>query len=208
MLTPFHAGITRKALEKKFKPDVLEIVIHANKKQDAIPGLIGHSEYHFHNDLIAESLHYINIQRDAVYGFLVQMNLKPAWQAFGRLIHTAQDFYAHSNYVSLWLDQYMGTEIPSAQDISPLDEKVLTNSQLSSGKIYYPFELLSFVPGIKKLVIPFLPRDSHAWMNLDSPASGEKFEYAYHAAVKRTVIELEILEANLGPDDFSRFIKG
>ena len=30
---------------------------------------------------------------------------RQAWQAFGRLTHTAQDFYAHSNYVALWRER-------------------------------------------------------------------------------------------------------
>ena len=36
MLIPVHADITRHALEKTLTPKVLETVIQANKKQDAI----------------------------------------------------------------------------------------------------------------------------------------------------------------------------
>ena len=57
--------------------------------------------------------------------------------------------------------------------------------------MYLPLGLLSFVPGIKKLVIPRMPRDSHAWMHLDSAERGPLFEYAFHAAVKRTRYEFE-----------------
>ncbi len=42
-----------------------------------------------------------------------------------------------------------------------------------------------------RIVIPLLPRDSHAWMNLDSPARGPGFAYAFAAAVKRTRYEYE-----------------
>ncbi|MGE5463487.1 MAG: hypothetical protein ACM3PS_09035, partial [Syntrophothermus sp.] len=41
------------------------------------------------------------------------------------------------------------------------------------------------------LVMPLLPRDSHAWMNIDSPDQGFKFEYVIQASIKRTVIEFE-----------------
>ena len=67
----------------------------------------------------------------------------------------------------------------------------MENPSLRSGKMYFPFGFLSFVPGLKKFVIPRMPRNSHAWMNLDSEARGPMFEYAFHAAVKRTRFELE-----------------
>jgi len=47
------------------------------------------------------------------------------------------------------------------------------------------------------LVIPRLPRDSHAWMNLDSEACGPLFEYAFYAAIKRTRFELETVAKGL-----------
>ena len=208
MLIPIHAEITRKALEKTFNPRVLEIVIRANKKQDAIKGQIGHSEYHFDNNKILEGQGYLQKQRDIVILSIDRMAMGSAWVAFGRLLHTAQDFYAHTNYVPLWLDQFVGGIWPPVDEIDPLDELTLSNSQLRSGRLYYPLELLSFIPVIKKPVIPLLPRDSHAWMNLDSPASGEKFAYAFSAAVKRTMAELEIIKGILASQDYDRFING
>jgi len=58
---------------------------------------------------------------------------------------------------------------------------------------------------LRKLAMPFLPRDSHAWMNLDSPEHNPQFEYARVAAVKRTQHELDILEKLLPPEMFGRF---
>jgi hypothetical protein len=208
MLIPIHADITRKALEKTFDPKVLEIVIRANKNQDAIKGQIGHPEYHFDNNKISESQRYLQKQRDSVVILICQMALRSAWVAFGRLLHTAQDFYAHTNYIALWLDQFEGGICPSADEVNPLDELTLSNPQLRSGRLYYPLELLSFIPVIRKTVIPLLPRDSHAWMNLDSPASGEKFPYAFSAAVKRTIAELEYIKGILALEDYDRFING
>jgi len=74
----------------------------------------------------------------------------------------------------------------------------LVNSpELHSGKLYYPFEALSFVPFLKRFVIPLLPKDSHAWMNLDAPERGERFEYAVEAALKRTRHEFDQTVAGL-----------
>ncbi len=208
MLIPVHADITRHALEKTLTPKVLETVIQANKKQDAIIRQVGHSEYHFDNNQIAGSQGYIQKQRDDVIFSVNRMDLDSAWKAFGRLLHTTQDFYAHTNYVTLWLDQFDQKELPPVGEIDPLDELILSNSLLRSGKLYYPLEILSFIPFIKRIVIPLLPRDSHAWMNLDSPASGKKFAYAFSAAVKRTVTEFEIIKEILPVEVFTRFING
>ena len=208
MLISIHADITRHALEKNLTPKVLETVIRANKKQDAIIRQVGHSEYHFDNNQIAGSQGYIQKQRDDIIFLVNRMDLDSAWKAFGRLLHTTQDFYAHTNYVTLWLDQFDQNELPPVDEIDPLDELILSNSQLRSGKLYYPLEILSFIPFIRKIVIPLLPRDSHAWMNLDSPASGEKFAYAFSAAVKRTVTELEIIKKILPVEVYTKFIYG
>jgi hypothetical protein len=81
--------------------------------------------------------------------------------------------------------------VPGANEIDPLDDTLVENPSLRSGKMYYPLGFLSFVPGLKKLVIPRMPRDSHAWMNLDSEQRGPMFEYAFQAAVKRTRFELD-----------------
>jgi len=208
MLIPIHAEMTRKALDTIFNPKLLETVIRANQKQDGIKGQVGHSEFHFDNNKISESLEYIEDQRKHVIISIQHRDLVPARAAFGRLLHTAQDFYAHTNYVPLWLAQFEGRTRPSVDEIDPLDEKILSSSQLRSGKLYYPLELLSFVPVIKKPVIARLPRDSHAWMNLDSPVSGEKFGYAFLAAVKRTLVELEVIKGRLAEEDYEYFLQG
>ncbi len=114
---------------------------------------------------------------------------KRAWEAFGRLTHTAQDFYSHSNYVDLWLAIQPNGLVPAPREIDPLDDALVENPSLRSGKMYFPLGFLSFLPGIKELIIPLMPRDSHAWMNLDSEARGPLFEYAFHAAIKRTRFE-------------------
>jgi hypothetical protein len=109
----------------------------------------------------------------------------------GRLTHAGQDLYAHSNYVSLWLSNFQEGNYPPPEEIDPFDCGLLQSPDLHSGKIYWPLEPFSWIPLIRKFVVPFLPRDSHAWMNLDGPERGPLFQYAVAAAVKRSSYEYE-----------------
>ncbi len=204
MLVPIHEEMTREALETRFSPRALEIIIAANKKQDALKGQIGHDEFHFDNNALDQSFRYITEQRGQVIATLLGPGILGAWIAFGRLLHTAQDFYSHTNYISLWLDQFNGTH-PPAVEIDPVQKSMIDSPDLHSGKLYLPFDVLYFVPFLRKVSLALLPRDSHAHMNLDSPKQGSRFEYARAAAVKRTQHELGILQKLLTPQMFARF---
>jgi len=206
MLIPIHEKMTREALETRFSPRALEIIIAANKKQDALRGQIGHDEFHFDNNALDKSYRYITEQRGQVIATLLGPGILSAWIAFGRLLHTAQDFYAHTNYVSLWLAQFNGTPpAPPPSGIDPVQKSLIASPDLHSGKLYLPFDVLYFIPSLKKVSLSLLPRDSHAHMNLDSPRQGPRFEYARAAAVKRTLHELDILQRILTPQMFARF---
>ena len=204
MLIPIHEEMTREALGEHFSPRALEIIIAANRKQDAIRGQIGHDEFHFDNNAIEKGLRYINEQRGFVLASLLSPGVLSAWIAFGRLTHTAQDFYSHTNYISLWLDQYPGTP-PTPPEIDPVQKSLLRSPSLHSGKIYLPMDALYFVPFLRKFALKLLPEDSHGKMNLDSPAQGPRFEYARAAAVKRTQHEFDLLKKILPPDLFAKF---
>ena len=181
-------------------------MIRANNKQDAVKRQIEHSEYHFDNDQISESQGYHQKQRNAVIISIDRKKLGSTWFAFGRLLHTAQEFYAPTNYVTLWLDQVDGGILPTVDEIDPLDELTSSNSQLRSGKLDCPLELLSFKPVLKTPLIPLLLCDSHACMNLDRLAKGEKFANDISAAIKRTRVELENIKDNLAAYEFGRII--
>ena len=204
MLIPIHEEMTREALGEHFSPRALEIIIAANRKQDAIRGQIGHDEFHFDNNAIEKGLRYINEQRGFVLASLLSPGVLSAWIAFGRLTHTAQDFYSHTNYISLWLDQFNGTP-PTPTEIDPVQKSLLRSPSLHSGKIYLPMDALYFVPFLRKFALKLLPEDSHGKMNLDSPAQGPRFEYARAAAVKRTQHEFDLLKKILPPDLFAKF---
>ena len=198
MLIAYHKSITRKALSERFSAHALEAILVANIKQDdLLTGQIGHDEYHYDNNAIGKSDRYLEEQRSLTVSALQDNNLHAAWAALGRLIHTAQDFYVHTNYVDLWLARFTNKTHPSPLEVAPLIDELIHSPELHSGKLYYPLGVLSFIPVVKRFVFPLLPADSHAHMHLDSPERGKRFAYAFEAAVKRTVVEFESTAAGL-----------
>jgi len=205
MLVPIHEEMTREALAPHFSARALEIIIAANRKQDSLRNQIGHDEIHFDNNAIDKGYRYINEQRGYVLATLMGQGILSAWIAFGRLLHAAQDFYSHTNYISIWLAQHEGTP-PPPLEIDPVQKDILRSPSLHSGKIYFPMDALYFVPFLREFSLKLLPNDSHGKMNLDSPQQGANFAYARAAAVKRTQHELSILQKLLTPDMFTRFV--
>jgi hypothetical protein len=209
MLKPYHRAITAQALADQFSKPALKAIISANLGQDHwLRGQIGHDEYHFDQSAFEASWAYLERNRAQVRAALADGQVLPARQAFGRLTHAAQDLYAHSNYVSLWLERFPEGKWPPPDEIDPFDRSLLTGPDLRSGKLYYPLEVLSFIPVLKELVLPRLPRDSHAWMNLDAPSRGPKFPYAFAAAVKRTRYEYDRTVQDLPPESLRLFTAG
>jgi hypothetical protein len=189
MLKHIHVEITRSALAGRFSDRALEAIISANLKQDRLLGLLGHDEYHFDSNAFAQSYAYLEEQHALTVSSLEANDLPSAWSAFGRLMHTVQDFYAHSNYIDLWLSCQPDGALPTPSEVDPLDEDLIHTRALRSGRIYLPLEALYLVHPLRRLILRILPRDSHAWMNLDSPEQGPNFLYAFQAAVKRTRLE-------------------
>jgi hypothetical protein len=196
-----HRRITAQALEKLVSPAALKTIVRANLGQDAIRYQFGHDHFHYDNNAFQAADAYLDQMRRAVLDALVRVEALPAWQAFGRMLHTAQDFYAHSNYITLWRERH-----PKAapDQTHPLLAEALTDSRLCSGRLYYPLEFLSFVPILSGIVLPWIPRDSHAWMNKDDPSRPD-FDFAYAAAVKRTALEFQNIIQALTPAQFALF---
>lgn len=208
MLKGYHRLITERALSTRLGPRPLKIVIAANLHQDhLLTGQIGHPEFHFDDNAFAASAVYMETQREQARWALQKNRPSLAWRAFGRLIHTAQDFYAHSNYVSLWLARFPADALPPAETIEPCDDAVLTSPALCSGRVYYFLEIASLLPLSRPWALGRLPSDSHARMNLDSPERGPLFGYAVEAAAKRTVLEYERLLEGL-PAAQARLFEG
>jgi len=191
MLTQYHIEIMHASLADRFSARAMSAIIKANINQDRLAGQIGHDEFHVDNNAFDKAYAYMEEQRALTLSALQKKEALPAWSAFGRMLHTAQDFYAHSNYVTLWVSRFEGQALPSPLEIDPVDPSLLHNRDLRSGRVYLPFELLYFIRKTRAFSLRWLPRDSHAWMNLDSPEQGIKFHYAMQAAIKKTVIEFE-----------------
>ena len=189
MKTQYHRTITTQALSPHFSQNALETVVATNLAQDIWQYQFGHDHYHYDNNSFAAGDAYIAELQRSVKDALQCGDAVSARESFGRLTHTVQDFYAHSNYIALWRESH-----PEAapNDTDPMFASLLTHSRLRSGRIYYPFEVFAFISILRPCILPLLPRDSHAWMNIDDP-SRPNFDYAYAAAVKRTELEFEHL---------------
>jgi hypothetical protein len=205
MLTTIHTEMTQEALGSRMSQRAIEIIIAANLKQDNLSGQFGHNEYHFDNNDFDKAYAYVKEQRGHILASLMSPGVLSAWIAFGRLTHAVQDFYSHTNYVSMWLAGHNGTPPPPAE-IDPVRKDLIESPNMYSAKVYLPWDVMYFIPGLRKLSLIFLPEDSHGKMNLDSPLQGPLFPYARAAAVKRTVYEFELLEKILPPEMLRKFV--
>jgi len=188
MKTKYHIEITRSVLDKHFETNALEKIIQSNIKQDRLKYQIGHDYIHFDGSAFEAGFNYISQNMAMLFESIDKGEFENAWIALGRILHSWQDFYSHSNYVDLWLEK---VKDPGALIIDPDDSDILNSPKMQSGKNYGIFELLALIPGISFLIKPLMPANSHAKMNLDSPKSGKRFNYAYTAAKKRTEIVIE-----------------
>lgn len=206
MLKPYHIEMTRLALGEHFSSNALEKITDANLYQDRFLAQIGHDEYHFDGSAFEKSYGYVEEQRALTISSLMANDVLSAWSAFGRLTHAVQDFYSHSNYVDLWLACQPEGAVPTPSEIDPVDPDLINIPALRSGTIYLPLEALYHFHSLRPLLLRILPRDSHAWMNLDSPRQGPNFEYAFQAGVKRTKIEFEKTTKDLPEDLLVLFV--
>ncbi|MEM7348787.1 MAG: hypothetical protein AAF485_31545, partial [Chloroflexota bacterium] len=122
-------------------------------------------KHHFLDNKIEEALDYIEQKRCLVVTTIAEENnTSRAWRAFGRLLHTSQDFYAHSNYVRLWAHRYQS--LPHPNEISPLDEELLSDAALHTVRTYKFFGNIGDIPILGPRLFPYLPNDIHARMCL------------------------------------------
>ena len=197
MKKQYHREITSQALGLFFHPGALNEIITANLEQDALRYQVAHDHFHYDSNSFTSGDAYCEEQRRLTLTAVQGGMASEARQAFGRLTHTVQDLYAHSNYVALWREENPG--IPP-EGVDPESALVLQHTHLHSGKLYYPLEALSFIPALNSLVLHLLPRDSHAWMNLDDPGR-PGFDFAFAAARKRTRSEYERLADHFSKEE-------
>ncbi|HLF87472.1 MAG TPA: hypothetical protein VI451_00870 [Anaerolineales bacterium] len=199
MLARFHREITQAALKNQFSPGALETIIQANLHQDDLKYLFcGYPHHHFDDSAFERAYAYLDEQRQIILETLTHSPESiPAWEAFGRITHALQDFYAHSNYIHLWLEPHTGDKAPNPAEVEPLLPDILASPRLITARSLLSLEILGRIPFLGKMLIPLFPPDTHIRMNLDQPASGPLFPYVLVAARKRTEKEFEALSQQI-----------
>lgn len=199
-----HSEITKEAIEQELRDkginvedlsrECFEIIIDANKRQDQIKDFFSnpYPEYHFDSNNIEQGILYINQQWDIIR-INEGVDCEEVLKAYGRLLHTIQDFYSHSNWVELYAPTVRSPdEIPlldgDIQDLIPTPRGP-HNEQIRSGIF-------------KSNINDIFSKDprSHRRMNKDSESSeaGKRkyrfpdgsvktgYELALHLAIKHT----------------------
>jgi hypothetical protein len=132
MLPKIHADITKLSLHEHFSTVALQKIIASNLYQDRLLAQIGHDEFHFDNNAFEKSYAYIEEQRALIISSLHANDVNASWSAFGRLTHAAQDFYAHSNYIDLWLSHQPDRTSITPSEVNPLDDDYINIRALRS----------------------------------------------------------------------------
>ena len=178
----YHAQITAEANDGVLDDQQLGLVIAANMAQDLRQT---ESKIHFDNCDFPGGVAYIE-EEWALIDKAGQRFGEAALTAFGRLLHTTQDFYAHSNWIELHVDE---APVP------------VWDQRLSS----LPADIVSgtFWLGFPKLCGHDAP--THEQLNKDSPTSPEGskvvesgpnqgktlFDLAFSTAVAASRIQFE-----------------
>lgn len=209
----YHVEIVRAALAGQFSAVDLQRIIRANLAQDRLATLIGHPEIHFDDNEFVASEQYLRGQRQQAVLAAVRGARAAALDAFGRLLHGRQDFYAHSNWVPLAVGERGGLALCAPEEV-PLCLDPTADARLRSGRGVVWHYLAVRVPLVGGWVERrLIPADSHERMNLDNPRRGPLFGYAMNAAIRHTRLEWETLAAALAHagarmDTFSMDVSG
>jgi hypothetical protein len=192
MQPQYHVDMTTTMLGLHFEPEALQQVIEANLAQDSLISLLGGEAHrHFCDREIERSFEYI----DSEHARIAEYTGRPGGAtvqraALGRLLHTAQDFYAHTNYVELWLSGNGGLHGTSPVEIDALDREVIEHPELRVAEWVPWREWLYYVPMLGSIARRvWLPTCSHEAMHLDGPERGPQFAYALETGRQRTEIE-------------------
>lgn len=210
MQARFHVQITNMAVGHRFDGADFVRIARANLSQDRLQYLVFHPQLHFDGSALRAAQAYISQQRRLAVRLLAYGDRAGALDAFGRLTHTRQDFYAHSNWVELWVAQQGGLG-----QVTPDDVEICLNPLAVPGLISGNGSVVHFLAGRVPLygrwhVRHLTPPDDHEAMNLDHPGRGPLFPFAVAAATKHTAVELETLLQMLardgGPAAQARFL--
>jgi hypothetical protein len=203
MQSRYHIEMTRNSLGSFFAERTLLQIARANVGQDSLSSFLGQeSRRHVCNCTVAESLAYIEEEHAQIAqladnggnrnGGAVVYRQRAA---LGRLLHTVQDFYAHTNYVALWVAEHARRRSVDAALVElfhhdGMDAAILENSSLQVAQWSTWREPFYYVPILGRVMRQWsLPASSHEAIHLDSPRRGVYFYLAVALARKRTVAE-------------------
>lgn len=113
-----HAQITREALTGTLAEASLAAIVAANDSQD-LPNGDGATEKrrHFDGGSMSASVGFINREKTRALNLASEADTdldsrSDALRHFGMMVHCVQDFYLHSNYVELQLEQQQNKSEP------------------------------------------------------------------------------------------------
>ena len=117
---PVHQQITTEALPD-LNVGIRKQIIDANVDTDENAISFATSSHHFDNNQISESVSYINsLYRQALsYADPAQFNSNALAVVFGQILHTVQDFYAHTNWVELGKTDLIDSGLGYWHDLTP-----------------------------------------------------------------------------------------
>lgn len=208
MLSRYHIEITKRSLGAFFTFSSLRDITHANVAQDSIASLFGvEARRHVCDCTVGESLAYIAEE----HALIVELSQQPGTEskqraALGRLLHTAQDFYAHTNYVAIWAATQGQDVLQKGLDAlgvdglgtNAIDPTLFSHPALQIAEWVSWREPLYYIPGLGALLRRFwLPTSSHEAINLDSPKQGVYFYLAMAIARQRTLKEYSFAVAKI-----------
>jgi hypothetical protein len=187
MLSKYHIELTNKSLGSFFTSMSLDEIARANVQQDSFLSLFGvEARRHVCDCMVNDSLAYIDEEHAKIAELATQPGEAARQRAaLGRLLHTVQDFYAHTNYVALWLAERGATTLP--REAGELDPRLLAHPELQVAQWLTWREPFYYVPVVGQAMRRvWLPKNSHEAINLDSPRSGGHFHVAMAIAHQRT----------------------
>lgn len=189
MLGRYHIEITKKSLGSFFSPASLREIARANVGQDSLGSLFGvQAHRHVCDCSVADSLAYIEEEHTNLAALTLTTGAEGKQRAaLGRLLHTVQDFYAHTNYVALWLSARGDTDSLDDATVDGLDPYILAHPRLQTAQWLTWRDPFYYVPVMGKVLRRFhLPPASHEAIHLDSPSRGDAFYLAMAIARQRS----------------------
>ena len=197
MIARYHVQMTTEALQAHFDPAGLQRIIRANLAQDRVINQFTPA-IHFDSNAFAEGEALIRAERALAVRQMQAGHRPEALAAFGRLLHTRQDFYAHSNWVALWVAQQGGLANCQPEAV-PICLDPRREPALRSGRGSVLWFLACRMPLLGRWALANAPADTHEAMNLDHPGRGPLFPLALAAATRHTTQEFGLLLAEIGP---------